>query len=449
MKPKKNQLYLLLFFLIFLSLTLGDLISKPLMRQELCMILGTSSRPINYLFIRTGLNHPPLWDFMQHFCNILFGIGPVASRLLPLLFGLLSIFMIHKLARLMFSQGVANLSAFFLAISPMLIEYSRIAEKYTLFAFLSMLSFYTFIRFLRNGARKNLVFFLLSSFFLAHTHFYSIFMFLVEFLYVSLTPSHRHKTKKFIFIFLIIFLTFIPQIILSTKYGFHTFPHTEPWHDNLYPPTRSHFYFLYLGLIGEGIGHYGLLFFVVFYSLYFIQKNKDAVSRLFFILCPLFFFLISFFIYVRHKHIIFLLPFYLIYLSKYILAFNEKIKYSLVIVIIILNLLWLSDIRGYTEKVDYISFIESEYLEGDMLFVDGFEAFRIEYYSDMKYMNFSFYDLSNPSNIINLTDGRKWFIYTNEQRYNNRYYFNNSTINWLRENCVLMHDEGMEDIYLC
>ena len=81
-----------------------------------------------------------------------------------------------------------------------------------------------------------------------------------------------------------------------------------------------------------------------------------------------------------------------------------------------------------------------------MLYVDGFKAFEIEYHSNLKYKNFTFYDFSDPGKISNSAEGRNWFIYNGEIKNNDLYYFNNSTITWLRNNC---NETEIKDIYIC
>ncbi len=441
----KKYLFIIFSMLIFLSLAFFNLSEKNLNEEELS-ILDVSSRPISYNFIRTGVPHPPLWFFILHFWNISFGIGSVSSRILPIIFGLLSIFMIHKLAKFMFNQKVANLSAFFLAICPILIDYSRIVDKYSLFIFLSIINFYTFIRFLKDGTKKNWIFLLASSFFLAQTHFYSMFLFFVEFLYLLFNPHCRCKIKKVSFIFLIVGCTFIPQLLLTIKYGLFDFPYNEPWHDMLFPPNTNTIFNLFYHIVIGGIKWFGVLMLALFYFIYIRTKDKNLLSNLLFIFLPILFFILSFFINIRHYQIIFLLPFYLLYFSKYLHTISVNIKHVIILIIIILSTIGISDVYAKKHDISYINYIESNFKEGDVLYVDGFKAFEIEYHSNLKYKNFTFYDFSDPGKISNSAEGRNWFIYNGEIKNNDLYYFNNSTITWLRNNC---NETEIKDIYIC
>jgi len=443
---KHSILYLIMF--LFLFLCLYNLSSKQLDEVELSILLDTSLRPINYRFIRTGVTHPPLWFFLLHFWNALFEVGSVISRVLPLIFGLLSIYMTHKLAKLMFNLRIANLSAFFLAISPLLIEYSRRADKYTLFVFLSILNFYTFIVFLRDGTKKNWVFFLLSSFFLAQTHFYGALLFLVEFLYVFINPNYKHKAKKVTLAFLIVGLTYLPQFLLTMRYGPFDPPYDEPWHDLLYPSSGNRFYFLYKEFVVHEIGHLGLLVIICFYFLYFQSKDKNPLPRLLFLLCPSIFVIISLFMYVRPYQLIFLLPFYLVYLFKYIDRFNLNKKYIFFAFFLTVSLILFPNFYRQGPDISYIKHIEHNFQEGDILIVDSCETFKIMHYSNLTFTNLSFYSLYEYSRLINLTKGREWLIYYPELEYIDRYYFNNSIINNLRNNCVLSYP-GPYRVYLC
>ena len=150
----RKKLFLPPVILLFTCLTLIDITTEPLFEGDL-NFLATASRPLNLMFIRTGVPHPPFSYFIFHLWNEIFGIGQIASRILPLIFGILSVIAIHRLAELMFNQKVANLSSIFFAISPLLVRYSSEVDKYSLFVFLSILNFYTFIKFLRSGTRKR------------------------------------------------------------------------------------------------------------------------------------------------------------------------------------------------------------------------------------------------------------------------------------------------------
>ena len=445
--PKNHRINyrVILFIIILLNLALQFTVYKnSFLDDPELSVLDVSYRELNISFLRTGTPHPPLRYFIIRVWAEIFGIENV--RLLSILFGAASVFLVYHVGGIMFNRKVGLLASFLASINPLLLQQSNFGDFYTLFLFFSLFQFYIFIKFVKFGKKELYFLLLLASITTLQIHFYSLILFLVEFIYAFL--NHRKKIKKLLFLFAIVLLTLLPQLLLSFSNGVYDSPYDEPWHDILYPSLLNRFSLQYREFVDNGMGYFGILSIFLFYLMYIRSKDKHILPRLLFVLCPILFIIISFFIYVRHYQLIFMLPFYLIYLSNYLFSIKSNKVYFFLALFLVLNLFWLQTIYSKTLDIEYMAYIESNFEEGDILIVDNFEAFRIDYYSNLTYEKSSFKSFSEPQSLVNAGKTRTWFVYHIELAYIDSFYFNNSFSVWLEKNCKLSYP-GSYNVYLC
>lgn len=145
--------------------------------------------------------HPPLYYLLLHYWIKLFGDTEAAVRMLSALFGLLSIFVIYRLAALLFDRATGLLSALLLALSLFHIEFAQEARMYALLALLSLLSLYFFLRLFEEQPQQQsaaaLAGYVLTTSLLMHTHVYGFFIIIAENLFLcSLYFSRRNAFKR-------------------------------------------------------------------------------------------------------------------------------------------------------------------------------------------------------------------------------------------------------------
>ena len=150
----------------------------------------------------------------------LFGLNEFSVRLASALFGIFSILAIYLLCKEMFRKSdgkyyIALFSAFFLAISPWHIQFSRVSlEGLTAFVFFTTIGTYFFLK-----ARKNKNFLLLSVFLfiLAIYSYFPARIFIPLFL-LGLFVTFRKflfKNIKFLFLSIFLFICFLSPLIYS------------------------------------------------------------------------------------------------------------------------------------------------------------------------------------------------------------------------------------------
>lgn len=107
--------------------------------------------------------HPPLQYLALHYFHYLVNdSGVPASRVISVIFGVLSVICFYPMIRHLVDRNIALLSTFLFCISPFLIMYSRMARYYSLVLFLSIISYYLFFRIIsRTSSHKKVDYLLL------------------------------------------------------------------------------------------------------------------------------------------------------------------------------------------------------------------------------------------------------------------------------------------------
>ncbi|MBI4037111.1 glycosyltransferase family 39 protein, partial [Candidatus Daviesbacteria bacterium] len=103
--------------------------------------------------------HPPLFYVILKFWGSIFGYGEVALRLLPILFGIGTVWVVYKIAREL--KINATIAGLLMATSPLHVYYSQEVRMYPLVAFFVSLAFLLFFRILK---KERLIYWIVFSF---------------------------------------------------------------------------------------------------------------------------------------------------------------------------------------------------------------------------------------------------------------------------------------------
>ena len=140
-------------------------------------------------------------DFQRHLSNIylpmhlyfvilhiftFFGTSEIILRLPSFIFGVLSIVLMYKIGKLFFGRIEGLIGAFLLSISTMLIRHSQEARYYSLSTFLSLLSFFFLFKAVKGHDKKSWVGFILSTILAVLSHYYMILIILVELIFLGI-----------------------------------------------------------------------------------------------------------------------------------------------------------------------------------------------------------------------------------------------------------------------
>ena len=475
-----------------------ELGSKSLWLDEILQVLVSKNSMPGVL---EGVSHhlsPPLDYMILHFF-LYFGDSEFIARLPSAIFGILAIILIYAVGKMLFGTKEGLISALLLSISPMHIWYSQEARMYSLFTFLSLLSFFFFYRAIKDNDKIMWIGFTLSTFLCVYTHYFAFFVVLVQALFLlSVRIMHIYERNLsdnidrtifsgFIFSIIIVFLLFIPwlNVFLDVSEGLHR----GLWF-GLQPELLSFFgsifgSFNYLGYIPPG--HSFLQYFAInllYISLFLcgivasVKSYRNQTVLLFFwVMVPVVF---LFFLSYYHigpltavRYLIFILPIYLIVISRGIISISQSISQStnrlnsklaqtriqindtqLFIIFIIILLLTNINIAavkiGYgTQKEDWegtANYLNTYTKKDDLivLFRDPASVLAFYYGGDAKIISLP--KEITSLDVVNTTYSnytKIWFVSSPHSGVNNE------LLNWLSSNCKVEKNcrEGYGSIF--
>lgn len=223
----------LLILLVFLGLTLriANLDAKPLWLDEQYS-LETAE---NLYTVLTAFTTPDTTGYPQIFytppfyyilLHLAMGIGSDVF-LLKLLFsvipGILIIIVVYLLAKDLYGEKVALVSAFLVTIAPMAIILSQLLRYYALHTLFTLLSLLFLYRIMRSRDKISWTGFVIFNVLNLYTHYFAFFVIVGELAYV-VWYRNAFDRKKIVIALSLIFILFAPWlIIISTQ-----LPYFEP-----------------------------------------------------------------------------------------------------------------------------------------------------------------------------------------------------------------------------
>lgn len=169
-------------------------------------------------------NSPPLYFWLLRVWGLIFGFEENVTRLFSVAVGIITIFAIYYLGKLLFNKSVGLIVAFLFSIVPTAIYLNTEARMYSLLFLFICLSLYFFWRFI-NAPNFTLHFFIgyiLTTIAMLYTHLTGFALIFVEILYIFLLFKRKKHCclKEFVLAILIIFLLFSPYlfIFLGSKF---------------------------------------------------------------------------------------------------------------------------------------------------------------------------------------------------------------------------------------
>ncbi|MBN2482680.1 MAG: glycosyltransferase family 39 protein [Candidatus Omnitrophica bacterium] len=121
--------------------------------------------------------HPPLYRLLMYWWKHL-GSSDAFLRIPSVVFSIISIWLLYKLAELIFSKKIALLGAFFIAVSPFQIHYAQEIRMYSLLLLLSLGSIYFFQVFLKTRDGRILGITVFVTALSLYTHYFAFLIIL-------------------------------------------------------------------------------------------------------------------------------------------------------------------------------------------------------------------------------------------------------------------------------
>jgi len=153
--------------------------------------------------------NPPLSYLINFFFNRTFGWSVVALRLPSVIFGVLTVWLVYKLARLLFNKPKpAIFASLLLATAPLHLYYSQEARMYSLVTLAVTGSIWALVSFLKTN--RHLIYYIFFSILIIYSHYLAWFIFPAHLAITFLLK--RSKLKNLILSQLLSFLAFLPWL---------------------------------------------------------------------------------------------------------------------------------------------------------------------------------------------------------------------------------------------
>ncbi|MBI4039598.1 glycosyltransferase family 39 protein [Candidatus Daviesbacteria bacterium] len=172
-------------------------INQSVWLDEAINIMAVKNYDVGFLITDYSIGdlHPPLYHLLLKNWTQIFGYSEIAVRLLSVVFGTISVFLIYSLGQLIFDKKTALISAFLLAISGLHIYYSQEARMYALAAMLVLFSMTGFVQILGRFSDKLFawVFYIVSTVLVLYADYLPYFLFATYNLYVVFNKASLGK----------------------------------------------------------------------------------------------------------------------------------------------------------------------------------------------------------------------------------------------------------------
>lgn len=177
-------------------LRLPGLTDRPVWYDEVITIFNAQSgfTSIWHRFIH-GSN-PPFAYFFYHAWQLIFGSSQFSYEIVSVLFGALAIILTFKIGELLFDGEAGLIAAALIAFSSYHLFVSQQIRGYAMACLFALASIYRLFKFLKTSKRFDLAGWLVASFLMMATHFYTVFLFAVEILaFVIARRSVRRRSN--------------------------------------------------------------------------------------------------------------------------------------------------------------------------------------------------------------------------------------------------------------
>lgn len=124
--------------------------------------------------------HVPLYELILHFWIQLFGNSILAARILSFIFFLATLPLLYRLCRAVSSRTVALLATALFSLSPFIMWYSSEARMYTLFALVTTVNHFFFLKLIQTHGKQGKFGYFLTTVLGLYTHYFFAFLLMTQ-----------------------------------------------------------------------------------------------------------------------------------------------------------------------------------------------------------------------------------------------------------------------------
>ncbi len=163
----------------------------------------------------------PLFMFILHFWIKLFGIGPTAIRILPLIFNSLTSVFLYQTGRKFFSVWAGICASGLFVFSSYHFYFGLEARSYALMSMLTASALYYFLSLVKDSSnRKYLISLIIFNSLLVYSHYFGWFIVFVQFGVSFMYLKNWQFVKNMIIVFVVTGLLFSPYAVIFIKQFF-------------------------------------------------------------------------------------------------------------------------------------------------------------------------------------------------------------------------------------
>src|SRR3989344_5264656 len=171
-----------------------------------------SVRPLAQQFDIAGDFQPPLFHILLHFWLQVSQLE-VWARLLPVLFGLLTVYLVFKIGMKLYSRSVAITAALLMATAPFHYYYSQEVRPYALAALLGLATCYFLLQ-------KKWELYTVATILFVYTTYPASFLLLAQGIWVLVNNRNEFKSwTKSMVVSLLAFLPWVPTFLRQLGIG--------------------------------------------------------------------------------------------------------------------------------------------------------------------------------------------------------------------------------------
>ena len=220
--------------MIWLILFLGFVLRLVNINQSFWLDEATqavlSSKSLEDIIFHRGADfHPPLFYIIVHFWMKL-AVNDIWLRMLPVIFGVGSVFMTYILCKKIFDKKTALLVSLLLAVSPYHIYYSQELRMYSSAVFFALGSMYFFYSLLRRTNLNLFLGYVFSTTALLYTHYLGFFILFTQIFFIILIKRDKIKIiLNALIVISILFSFWVPQLLIQLRYGIEANQYLPGW----------------------------------------------------------------------------------------------------------------------------------------------------------------------------------------------------------------------------
>jgi hypothetical protein len=207
---------LLLIIAVAALLRFWDFWQLPFMHDEFSAVFRTQYKNFHDLIlygVKTNDSHPAGVQVFLYYLIKLFGINEPVLKFPFILTGILSIWLVYKIAARWFNVTTALFSAAFISVIQYTVFYSQLARPYSAGMFFTLLSvwFWTKIVFDGEPSKRTFLYFILATALNTYIHAFTLFFTIILF-FTGLFFTKREKLFRYITAWVLVGILYIPHI---------------------------------------------------------------------------------------------------------------------------------------------------------------------------------------------------------------------------------------------